>query len=934
MGTEAGAGGWVLMAPTFTWRPSQTKVLAACAQVNDEQWHVCAPPGSGKTLIGLELARRLGRRTLVLSPTTAVRDQWAEACRQFDVDPTAVAGTSLGEGAALTSVTYQLLGNPGSADDELRDVARRLWVSTLTATDSNAEARIEALATSNPKQYRHELTSWVRKVRRSLLDNDSPLPASGLLGERTSALLDEIAAGGYGTIILDECHHLLDWWALVLAELIDRMRRNGPLAVIGLTATLPDPDGARETLNYLRILGQVDVTLPMAALVAEGELAPWRDGAWFVTPTPRELAFLDAAQQHLIDDLDEYLRTEAFTEWAVGSMLLPALAEQSAESDAAPDSDAWQALWNRDPFTARALTAWWAHRGMALPAGVEPVGDPGVYDAEARLLLLWQFTHHPLCPEDIREPLTATLARHGMSLTSGGVRRTRTVSDIVAARSEAKAGGAAHVLEHEAASRGDRLCALIVLEQDRSDAPAAARDALDVNAGTALRVTSTVCANPTVLDLGVLTVTGRGLWVDAMVADTAAARLNVELGGERLVRVVGSEVARVVELVGEGAGWTSATRLAAAAFLLREGIAHTLIATRALVGEGWNHPPLNVLIDLSEAASAAAVTQLRGRAVRLDPADPNKVASLWDVVVAHDAAAAEWARAQRRHLQWWGPDAAGQVVTGAAKVSPLLDRPHPPPADALAAANAQSARSLAHHAAIRAAWAALPPAGSAMQEMVVRHRTRRSVVAKVSATTVRHVGRSVAAAAPSGGFVGVALAAAEHSPGLTPSIVAGVVAALVVGAVLWRMPHRLSQELVSDGEAFWAAVGAAVRDGLDAAGVTRLGRADVHVDTVDDGHRLSIDASGADATLWCAAVGEMLGPVGTPRWLLAHDGEVWRVPSAIGGTRAAADAFHEALRRTVPAAELLRGGSSEATAAVLTQPARQPDVVELGERWR
>ncbi|MEQ1702354.1 MAG: hypothetical protein ABMA25_19770, partial [Ilumatobacteraceae bacterium] len=681
-------------------------------------------------------------------------------------------------------------------------------------------------------------------------------------------------------------------------------------------------------------LGQVDVTLPMAALVAEGELAPWRDGAWFVMPTPRELAFLDAAQQHLIDDLDEHLRTEAFTEWAVSSVLLPALEDRSQEAAAAPDTDAWQELWNRDPFTARALTAWWTHRGMALPAGVEPVGAPGEYDAEARLLLLWQFVHHPLCPADTREPLTATLSRHGMSLTTGGVRRTRTVSDIVAARSEAKAVGAARVLEHERNTRGDRLCALVVLEQDRADAPAAARDALDDNAGTALRVTSTVCANPAVLDLGVLTVTGRGLWADAMVADTAAARLNVELGGERWVRVVGSEVARVVELVGEGPGWTSATRLAAAAFLLHEGIAHTLIATRALVGEGWNHPPLNVLVDLSEAASAAAVTQLRGRAVRLDPAHPDKVASLWDVVVAHDAAATEWARAQRRHLQWWGPDEDGQVVTGAAKVSALLDRPNPPTVDELATANTLAAQTLADHAATRAAWAALPSAGSAVQEMVVRHRTRRSVVAKIPATTVRHLGRSVAAAAPTGGLVGVAVTTMEHSPGLVGSIVAGVVAALVVGGILWRMPHRISRELVSDGEAFWVAVGAAVRDGLDAAGVTRLGKAEVHVETVDGGHRLSIDADGGNATMWCEAVGELLGPVGTPRWLLVHDGEVWRVPAAIGATRAAADAFHAAVRRTLPAAELLRGGSTEATAALLAAPTRHPDVVELGERWR
>ena len=937
MTTGVNAGGWAGLAPAFTWRPSQAKLLEACAEVRDEQWHVCAPPGSGKTLVGIELARRLGRRTLVLSPTTAIRDQWVQACRLFGGDPAVVAGNELGHGVALSSVTYQLLGNPGSAAGELRAVARRLWVSTLTATDANAAARVAALEANDPKQYRHELTGWVRRVRRSLLSADSPLPAEHLLGERTSALLDQIAAAGYGTVVLDECHHLLDWWALVLAELIERMRRNGPLAVVGLTATLPDPGGARETLNYLRILGQVDVSIPMAALVAEGELAPWRDGAWFVTPTPRELAFLDSAQQHLVDDLDEHLRTDAFVEWAVGSVLLPALDSRErfvAGSVAQPDGDAWQALWNRDPFTARALSAWWGHRGMALPAEALAVGEVGAFDADARLLLLWQFVHHPLCPTGSREPLTAMLARHGMSLTSGGVRRSRTVSDIVASRSEAKATGAAQVLELEIGVRGEQLCALVVLEQDRADAPAAARDALVKGAGTALRVSSTLCANPTVADFGVVTVTGRGMWADAMVADAVVARLNVELAGERWVRIAGTEVPRVVELIGEGPGWTSATRLAAAAFLLREGIVHTLVATRALVGEGWNHPPLNVLVDLSEASSAAAVTQLRGRAVRLDPARPAKVASLWDIVVAHEAAAGEWARALRRHLHWWGPDDHGQVVTGPAKASPLLERPHPPAAGELSGANQLAARTMADHARSRSTWAALPSVGSAVPQLVVHHRSRRTVVARVPA----RAGRRLARIGVSGGAASVATAATlvlvENSVGPVTVALAAALTGVVASTLAWRLPHRVTRRLESDGEMFWLAVGVAVRDGLDAAGATRLSGAALHIDTTGDGHRLAIAANGADATVWCEALSEMLGPPGTPRWLLQHGGEVWRVPAAIGATRAAADAFHAALRRTLPAAALLRGGTAEATAALLAAPTRHPDVMELGERWR
>ena len=44
--------------------------------------HILAPPGSGKTLLGMEIVRRLGARALVLVPNTAVQEQWIRAAAQ------------------------------------------------------------------------------------------------------------------------------------------------------------------------------------------------------------------------------------------------------------------------------------------------------------------------------------------------------------------------------------------------------------------------------------------------------------------------------------------------------------------------------------------------------------------------------------------------------------------------------------------------------------------------------------------------------------------------------------------------------------------------------------------------------------------------------------------------------------------------------------
>ena len=44
-----------------------------------------------------------------------------------------------------------------------------------------------------------------------------------------------------------------------------------------------------------------------------------------------------------------------------------------------------------------------------------------------------------------------------------------------------------------------------------------------------------------------------------------------------------------------------------------------MVSTRALLGEGWDEPSLDVVIDLTTVAADVSVRQMRGRALRLDP---------------------------------------------------------------------------------------------------------------------------------------------------------------------------------------------------------------------------------------------------------------------------------------------------------------------------
>lgn len=63
----------------YNWRAYQAEILQDLNQhLEDRQLHFVAPPGAGKTVLGLELIRKLNKPTLVLAPNIGIRDQWKE----------------------------------------------------------------------------------------------------------------------------------------------------------------------------------------------------------------------------------------------------------------------------------------------------------------------------------------------------------------------------------------------------------------------------------------------------------------------------------------------------------------------------------------------------------------------------------------------------------------------------------------------------------------------------------------------------------------------------------------------------------------------------------------------------------------------------------------------------------------------------------------
>lgn len=67
------------------WRRYQERVLNNLENyLENDTIHLVAPPGSGKTLLGVEIIAQVQCRTLVLVPSLILKNQWLEAIRNYD----------------------------------------------------------------------------------------------------------------------------------------------------------------------------------------------------------------------------------------------------------------------------------------------------------------------------------------------------------------------------------------------------------------------------------------------------------------------------------------------------------------------------------------------------------------------------------------------------------------------------------------------------------------------------------------------------------------------------------------------------------------------------------------------------------------------------------------------------------------------------------
>ncbi len=924
---------------TGTLRRSQRALLEEVEVCAPEPLHIVAPPGAGKTLLGLLLAARRGVRTVVFAPTTTIQRQWAQQARELAPDPSTVSEDpdALGD---LTVLTYQRISVPDRGE-AFEPLARDAWIAELVEAGRSrraADGWLVSLADSNSRAYRAGIRRRASAARRRMA-KESPERLAASLHPNARALVDALVDHGVRTAVLDECHHLLDHWALVIAYLESRIRAAGedPL-LIGLTATVPSAQDATGFENYSALLGDVDVEQPTPAVVREGNLAPYRDIAWFTQPTAAEQVFL-AENERLLAAL--IANTLGTPQGVAHLHRLLTGAEGEPVDVAAPEAEIdlerrIGEAYARDFAMAEAAAAMLAIVApddallSLLPSSTLVIGD-----GEMRLLarfLLETVLPHPERAEDWSRA-RRTLADFGYALTDRGIRRARDPIDTMLSTSAAKDDAVADILEIERERMDDRLRAVVVCDfAEHGNVQGRGRRA------GALRTFARIVSDDRFVDLMPVLVTARHLRVATRDLGMLLPRLQRELGV--VPELAGTDDDGTVSELSVP-GVTQARVVGAVSSLIAVGFVRVVVGTRGLLGEGWDCPAVNTLIDLTTASTSTASQQLRGRTMRLDPAWPEKVAHNWTVVAVHPSSRSRTAgvdldRLRRKLAPLWGVRVSGDadVVRGAEHTLSSAQRDlvrrlrrGEAPGDVVELLNRCTVDELPARETTRERWQigsvvdghsslrAVTPSSLSPRALLVP-TVLESALARVAATATA-IGTAAVA-------TGAALMVQPSLIGLGSAFAVAGAGSVVAAIPSWRRRRDLRADR-DDAATGHRDIAHAVAVGLAALGA---GPADpvIRVDARGDATAVWLDQAGdADQRRFRAALVELVSPVRSPRFLLevdrghardpltrwalalaarSGDGVLLPVPREIGRRRAGAEAFATAWNERIGPAVL------------------------------
>ena len=560
------------------WRQYQQRVLDKSESfMDDGKIHLVAAPGSGKTTLGIEFIRRFGNPTLILVPTVTIRQQWVDRIKQAFLSNANQAeqliSQDLKRPKMITVATYQALH---SAMNQV------VGDGLIEDTDDTAQ------------QEHFNFQDF--DIRKTFEDKD------------------------LGTLCLDECHHLRnEWW-----KSLEIFRKSFPkIKMISLTATPPYEGEPALWERYISMCGEIDEEITVPELVKEGTLCPHQDYVYFAFPTKEERTQLDQFEKQKLNFLTKLSTDINFSNTIQSSS---ALSNQISDDELLANPKYLSAILiflrsKELPFPQRFQEL--------LAAKTLPTFTLEWFET---LLngIIFQVPNWFGFTEEAFNQLKSDLKANGL-IERNQVKLIRNKKqDVLLNQSLGKLNAVRDIFKAEYQSLGNNLRQLVLTDFIRKD--------FQIHLGD---------NNAQFTQLGVLsyfesirrelieqswTVPVAVLTGSLVVIPTSAKEhLERLIPNSRLSYDVIGQLSQEDYLKVSISG-SYHDLVTALTQLFQEGHIQVVIGTKSLLGEGWDAPCVNSLILASFVGSFMLSNQMRGRAIRIWPDNPNKTSNIWHLV--------------------------------------------------------------------------------------------------------------------------------------------------------------------------------------------------------------------------------------------------------------------------------------------------------------
>ncbi|MCJ7839435.1 DEAD/DEAH box helicase family protein [Lederbergia sp. NSJ-179] len=563
----------------YEWRSYQARILDELDRhLSNKHLHLVAPPGSGKTVLGLEVMLRLNKPTLIVAPTVAIRNQWAERFVELF----------------------------------LQSRERPDWVSM--------DIYQPAFVTITTYQALHSFFS--KKVGEEIGEEGGDDGGENELknaSETKDEAITRLKSYPFGTFILDEAHHLRTaWWQ----STIDFRDHLGEPAIVALTATPPYDTGLHEWEKYMKLCGPIDAEITVSELVREQELCPHQDYIYFSAPSTKEAAPIKIFHQAVSNFRHKMVQNQAFIKQLENHPWITATSSYITEILSRPAFYSSMLIFLKEVESEE-----WNTSLQTLYPGKKNLPSLTLEWLEELLTgVLFQDEYFQEGEE--RNKLYNDLSRMGAIERRKVLLRSTTAMKQSLIRSTSKLTSINQIVSFEANQLQENLRLVILADYIHlQDLPKQAGDEKPIMRLGVIPIFEHLRREyGNDLRLGVLTGSVVILSISSLsILEKHAKRQGLDYSTQVLPHDPQYTMIK----------WATTSRqrmVSVMTNVFSEGGIQCLVGTTALLGEGWDAPSINALIIASYVGTFMLSNQMRGRAIRTEKGNPDKTANIWHLV--------------------------------------------------------------------------------------------------------------------------------------------------------------------------------------------------------------------------------------------------------------------------------------------------------------